>query len=276
MRVMLIGPPWGDLYGDFKHVAKVGVFYPPLGLCYLSAYLKKGGHTVRLIDAEAEGFNLNGVLREVERFGPDLIGIQVVSPLWDVVLELCKAVKARWDSPIVLGGPHITIVGPEAFEQNPYFDYGVIGEGEETMLELADRLGDRQPVSSTRGIIYREGDSIRRTPPRMVPDNLDEYLYPDRTDLRIDRYLFSVPRHGIRKFTTITSTRGCPFNCTFCTEPMMFGRKTRFRTPTNVVDEIEESVRQYGVSHFIFVDERVLVEALLDRTGREVRRVCRR
>lgn len=260
MKVMLIGPPWGDVYGNFKHVAKVGVFYPPLGLCYLASYLRKGGHEVRVVDAEAEGLKLDGVIRAIEQFQADLVGIQVVSPLWDVVLEICKAVKVRRNIPVVLGGPHITIVGGEAFEQNPYFDYGVIGEGEATMLELADRLACGGPVNTVSGIVYREGQVVRQTPARMAPDNLDEYLFPDRSGLPVEQYLFSVPRKGIRKFSTITSTRGCPFNCTFCTEPMMFGRKTRFRSPENVVDEIEEAYRRYDISHFIFVDDTLTVE----------------
>jgi radical SAM superfamily enzyme YgiQ (UPF0313 family) len=261
-KVLLIAPPWGDIYGSFKHVAKVGVFYPPLGLCYLASYLRDDGCEVRLMDAEAEGRNLHGVLDEVRRFQPDVIGIQVVSPLWDVVFEVCKAIKAERDVPIVLGGPHITIVGTEAFDQNPYFDYGVIGEGEETMRELVQRLRAGQPTEDVLGIVYRRDGHGIRNGERPAPKDLDSYLFPDRTGLLNERYLFSVPgKHGgIRRFATITSTRGCPFECTFCTEPMIFGRMTRFRSAENVVDEIEDAYRNHGVTHFIFVDDTLTVE----------------
>ncbi len=260
MRVLLLGPPWGDIYGDFKHVAKVGVYYPPLGLCYIASTLQTGGHETKVVDCEAEGKNLDAVIELVKEYKPDLIGIQVVSPLWDVVLEICRAVKEQCPTKIVLGGPHVSITKGESFEQNPYFDFAVTGEGELTMLGLADALDANTDLKDVDGLIFQDGDKIWEGMPRQVPDNLDELVMPDRTDLPMDRYLFSVPGAGNKKFATITSTRGCPFECTFCTEPMMFGRKTRFRTPENVVDEMEEALTNQGVSHFIFVDDTLTVE----------------
>ena len=120
MHVLLIGPPWAEIYGRFRHAAKVGVFYPPLGLCYLAAALEAAGHTARVVDAEAEELDLAGIIALAQREKPDLVGIQVVSPLWDVVLQTCRALKNAIDAPIVLGGPHVTITGLEALEQNAH------------------------------------------------------------------------------------------------------------------------------------------------------------
>jgi len=258
----LIAPPWGDIYGNFKHVAKVGVFYPPLGLCYIASNLEDAGYEVRVMDAEAEGKKLQGVIEEVRSFQPDAIGIQVVSPLWDVVYEVCKSIKDEKDIPIVLGGPHITIVGTEAFDQNPYCDYGVIGEGEETMLDIVNHVLAGESCKDVLGIVHKEGGEPQLNGARPAPKDLDSYIFPDRTGLPMERYLFSVPgKHGgIRRFATITSTRGCPFECTFCTEPMIFGRMTRFRSAENVVDEIEEANKNQAVTHFIFVDDTLTVE----------------
>lgn len=260
MRVLLLGPPWGDIYGDFKHVAKVGVYYPPLGLCYIASTLKNGGHESLVVDCEAEGKNLDAVIELVKEYKPDLIGIQVVSPLWDVVLEICRAVKELCPTPIVLGGPHVSITKGESFDQNPFFDYAIHGEGELTMLALADALENGTDLKDVNGLIFKDGDEVWEGIPRMMPNDLDEYCMPDRGDLPMERYLFSVPGRGNQQFATITSTRGCPFECTFCTEPMMFGRKTRFRTPENVVDEMEEALKNQGVTHFIFVDDTLTVE----------------
>lgn len=261
-KVLLLAPPWGDVYGNFKHVAKVGVFYPPLGLCYIASYLEDAGYEVRVMDAEAEGKNIHGVMEEIRSFQPDAIGIQVVSPLWDVVLEVCKNIKAEQDIPIILGGPHITIVGKEGFDQNPYYDYGVIGEGEETMLDLVNHIVAGKPVDDVLGIVHKKDGEAILNGARPAPKDLDSYLFPNRDGLPMDRYLFSVPgkKGGIRRFATITSTRGCPFECTFCTEPMIFGRMTRFRSAENVVDEIEYANKNNGVTHFIFVDDTLTVE----------------
>ena len=261
MRVLLLGPPWGDIYGDFKRAAKVGVYYPPLGLCYIASALQTGGHETLVVDCEAEGKSLLDVVALIEETQPDLIGIQVVSPLYDVVLELCKAIRSAGDQPIVLGGPHITITKGEAFEQNPYFDYAIFGEGEFSMLALANALEQGDVVDGLAGIIKRDSQGkLIEGPARVSPSNLDEYPMPDRAGLPMDRYLFSVPGRGNQAFATITSTRGCPFECTFCTEPMMFGRKTRFRSPENVVAEIEHANEVHGVTHFIFVDDTLTVE----------------
>jgi radical SAM superfamily enzyme YgiQ (UPF0313 family) len=260
MHVLLIGPPWTSIYGRFQHAAKVGVFYPPLGLCYLASALEAAGHTTRVVDAEAENLDLTGLVDLARRERPDLVGIQVVSPLWDVVLDTCRALKTALGVPIVLGGPHVSITGEEALEQNAFCDYGVIGEGEETLVELADRLARAREPVDVDGIVFRARGGIVRTGPRTARKDLDAYAFPDRGDLPMERYLFSVPGQGARRFATITTTRGCPFNCTFCSEPITFGRKTRFRSPQNVVDEIESTQRRFGTTHFIFVDDTLTVE----------------
>jgi radical SAM superfamily enzyme YgiQ (UPF0313 family) len=258
MRVFLLAPPWSDVYGSFKAAAKVAVAYPPLGLCYIAASLRAAGHDVVVVDAEAEGLDLPRALERLEDYRADLVGVQVVSPLWDVVLEFCRAVKARFDLPIALGGPHVTITREEAFEQNPFFDYAVVGEGEETLTELADALAAGRAPEHVPGALL-EGGELHYTA-RRTDRELDEIPPPDRSDLPMERYLFSVPGRGMQPFATLTSTRGCPFECTFCTEPMMFGRRTRFRSPKAVVDEIEDTHRKYGTTHFIFVDDTLTVE----------------
>ena len=267
--MLLLAPPWSEIYGSFRAAAKVAVAYPPLGLCYLASSLRASGHEVQVVDAEAERLDLRGVLARLERFGPDLLGIQVVSPLWDVVHEVCRAVKARGDLPIVLGGPHITITRAEAFEQNPHFDFAVIGEGEETLTELAGALQSGADPSSVAGLAFRLGADVHVTAARASDRDLDEIPPPDRSDLPMSSYRFSVPGRGLQPFTTLTSTRGCPFECTFCTEPMMFGRRTRFRTPAQVVDEIEATARRFGTTHFIFVDDTLTVEK------KRMREICR-
>jgi radical SAM superfamily enzyme YgiQ (UPF0313 family) len=269
LKVFLLAPPWSEIYGSFRAAAKVAVAYPPLGLCYLASSLRAAGHEALVVDAEAEGLDLAGVLERLERFGPDLLGIQVVSPLWDIVLEVCRAVKARGGLPIVLGGPHITITRGEAFEQNPHFDYAVIGEGEETLAELAGALQAGVDPSHVAGLCYRREGALHATAPRPSDRELDSVPVPERGDLRMSAYRFSVPGRGLQPFATLTSTRGCPFECTFCTEPMMFGRRTRFRTPGLVVDEIEDTWRRYGTTHFIFVDDTLTVEK------KRMREICR-
>src|SRR5436305_5047872 len=257
-RILLIGPPWGDVYGNFKHVAKVGVFYPPLGLCYLKGSLVAGGHDVRVVDGEASGLSLSAILSLVGDYKPDIVGIQVVSPLWETAKMLGAAIKERYrDIIMVAGGPHITLTRVESMKEAPAFDYAVLSESEDGMRDLVDAIdgGDSSDIDKVSGILYRSNGEVRRTPPRTLRPDVDHLLFPDRTDLDHSKYLFSVPGAGIRRFTTIITSRGCPYNCTFCTEPLMYGRTTRFRSALNVVDEVQDFHDRHNINHFIFVDD---------------------
>jgi len=257
-RILLIGPPWGDVYGNFKHVAKVGVFYPPLGLCYLKGSLVAGGHDVRVVDGEASGLSLSAILSLVGDFKPDIVGIQVVSPLWETAKMLGAAIKERYrDVIMVAGGPHITLTHVESMKEAPAFDYAVLSESEDGMRDLVDAIdgGDASDIDKVSGILYRANGDIRRTHPRTLRPDVDNLAFPDRTDLDHSKYLFSVPGKGIRRFTTIITSRGCPYNCTFCTEPLMYGRTTRFRSAVNVVDEVQDFHDRHNINHFIFVDD---------------------
>lgn len=256
-RILLIGPPWGDVYGNFKHVAKVGVFYPPLGLCYMKSPLEKAGYAVRVLDAEASGLSLDAILAYVGDWRPDLVGIQVVSPLWETAKTLAAAVKERFGLPVVAGGAHVSITQAEALREGKAFDYAVLSESEDAVVELADAIFRGAPgdVRKVAGVLSRDGDAVVAGPPRALRADVDGLLFPDRSDLEHGKYLFSVPGKGIRRFTTVITSRGCPYSCTFCTEPLMYGRTTRFRSAANVVDEIEDFHRRHDINHFIFVDD---------------------
>jgi len=258
-RILLIGPPWGDVYGNFKHVAKVGVFYPPLGLCYVKSPLQADGHEVKVIDGEASGMSLPMILSAVNDYQPDIVGIQIVSPLWLTAVAIATAIKERFGQKIrvVAGGPHVTLTREEALREAPAFDYAVLSESEDGMRELVEAItrGESHDVAKVTGILYRDGDVVRATPPRTLRPDVDNLHFPDRADLDHSKYLFSVPGAGIRRFTTLITSRGCPYNCTFCTEPLMYGRTTRFRSATNVVDEIQDFHDRHQINHFIFVDD---------------------
>jgi len=258
-RILLIGPPWGDVYGNFKHVAKVGVFYPPLGLCYLKSPLVAAGYDVRVLDGEASGLSLSQILSVVGDYKPDIVGIQAVSPLWETAKLLARAIKDSNPNIVtVAGGPHVTLTAVESMTEAPWFDYAVLSESEDGMRELVEAItrGESNDVEKVGGIIYRSANGeIRRTQPRTLRPDVDHLLFPDRADLDHSKYLFSVPGAGIRRFTTIITSRGCPYNCTFCTEPLMYGRTTRFRSAQNVVDEVQDFHDRHNINHFIFVDD---------------------
>ena len=266
-EVILISPPWGELYGSYSNVAKVGVFYPPLGLCYLAASLKERGHSVKVIDAEVVSMAPEDVAKEVEGYRPEIVGITSVSPLINQVQEIARQIKDKLSIPIVLGGPHVTIVEEEALSSCKYFDFGVIGEGERTLCELVETLKDNPSednpnLSNIKGIIFRRTNGIINTGHREKELDLDSIPPPDRSVIDTNKYLWSVPKKGIIPLATILTTRGCPFKCIFCSQDKMYGNIVRFRSPQKVVDEMKDIIQTTPARHIIFCDDTLTLNRL--------------
>lgn len=259
MKVLLLDPPWEALYGRYKPAAKVGVLYPPLGLCYLTTYLKKDGHEVILIDCEAEGYSIENIIKKIKEFHPEVIGIRCVSPEWKVIGKITKEIrKLNNNIHIILGGPHITNVRGEAFK-GVDFDFGVCGESEMLIGPLINSLNNSGVWPSIPNLMWKENGVIRENDPPSTIEDIDIIEFPDRNALNNKNYLWSVPKRGILSFTTILTSRGCPFHCTFCSQDKMFGRRVRFRTAKNSVDEIELFYNENKIDHFIFIDDTLTI-----------------
>lgn len=165
MKVLLISPSWGNLFGSYRNVARLAVLYPPLGLCYLSASLRRKGHDVDIIDMEAESLSVKETLKRALQYYPDILGITSVSPLIGRAETVAQNLKKTLNKPIILGGPHLTIVGEEALRNCQAFDYGVVGEGEKTFCELLDALEGNGSLEDVKGILFRKspGNFFYRT-----------------------------------------------------------------------------------------------------------------
>ena len=145
---------------------KYGFLNPPLGLCYLSASLKRAGHQALVLDCEAQGLNITKIFEIVRQEKPDLIGITATSPELANALTIAAELKAKLSIPIVFGGVHVTIFKDQLLRENPAVDFGVVGEGEETIVELLEALDQPQKFPSIQGLIFRDKDEIRQNPLR--------------------------------------------------------------------------------------------------------------
>ena len=256
MKCVLIAPPFSDVYGNFKSIMKYGFLNPPLGLCYLEASLKQAGHQALVLDCEAQGLNLARIEEIIHRERPDLIGITATSPEMHNAVAIASGLKARVSTPIVLGGVHATIFKEQVLEDHPCFDFAVIGEGEEVIVELLEGLLRPQDYDKIQGLIYRRNGKIVQNPLRPLLQNLDTLPFPDRRDVPPSLYFRSVPRLGHRVTAAFMSSRGCPCHCTYCAIEHIPGwRRVRFRSAKNVVDEIEYLVRELNIPHISFNDD---------------------
>jgi len=240
---------------------------PSMGLAYLAAVLEQHGYKVEILDAPAFQLTYEKIPTEVERRKPDIVGVTATTAVAPSALKTAQMVKdAVPEALVVMGGPHITFLPEETMKAEPSIQIGVIGEGEYTLLDLVKTWEKNGNLKEVKGVIYRENGSLKYTEPRPLIENLDELPFPARHLLPMERYkVFG--KHEI--LGLIFTSRGCPFNCTFCSSSLIFGKKFRARSPKNVVDEVEEFVEQYKSNHIEFVDDLFIFDK------KRVKEICR-
>ncbi len=283
LRVQLIHPP--QRVSAANLVSSVAI--PPLGLAYLTATLEQAGHRVSVIDGVGEGLGqvftqndktMQGLTFDeiLDRIDPeaDLIGMGIMfSCAWPPLRDLVNKIKSRFPAtPIVLGGEHPTALPDLVFEQSPT-DYIVTGEGEETLLELCDRIAQMKKrtlsdntqasaktalpvVTDIPGTIARSEGQIVTNPRRSRIRNIDDIPLPAWRYFDVSKYIEHRQPHGSAdgRSMPMLATRGCPYQCTFCGSPGMWGTSWRPRSVDQVIDEMELYMRKYGANDFHFED----------------------
>ena len=245
MRVLLVNPPYTteDRYG--KELGRFGPLNEPLGLAYLAASLGQGGHEVSISDAPALGLASMGICRLVEEKTYDLIGVTMLTPMYNRSVEVVKALKHAFpEITMVVGGPHPTILPRETLIENKEIDFAVIGEGELIFLDLVNTLENGSNTDDIPGIAYRKDNTvIVNQPPGMIT-NLDDLPIPARHLLPMHAYHMTKSRSQSGHSFTVSVARGCPFNCGFCCR--IFGRKVRHHSIERIIEEIGILVSDYG------------------------------
>lgn len=245
MHVTLVNPP-------YPSGAPQSIFIP-LGIGYLAAVLENNGYAVDVIDCQVLKPTRKKLEDELIKRQPDVVGVTSATLTYKPTLEIVKAAReACPNSLIILGGPHVTVMDEQTLSEQPEADIVVRGEGEKTMLEIA-HLASKSSLKNldeVAGITFRKNGQIVHTHDRPFIENLDELPYPAHEHFPIDKY-----RIFGKTYLPIITSRGCPFQCTFCLASRMCGRRFRGRSPRKVVDELEWLRDSYGGDAFTFYDD---------------------
>ena len=206
---------------------------PPLGLAFLAAALEEAGIEVKILDLVVFPYSKEMLQSVLDDFSPHMVGITAVTMTFDHAMGVIKDVKSI-DPHIltVMGGPHATFCAEETLEAFPELDMVVLGEGEETIVEVAREAEKGHEWDKIEGLVYRNGSEIVNTGFRRPIADVDSLPVPARHLIPLGRYrALSMP-------ISMTTSRGCPFKCIFCVGRKMVGSKVRYRNPRAVVDEM--------------------------------------
>jgi radical SAM superfamily enzyme YgiQ (UPF0313 family) len=253
-------------------------FYPPLGLCYIAGYLQRNGIDVHIIDRKvlmtknrcSESAVNEMTEKQLTEFRPDIVGITTTTPtLLDVKSNILGIIrKLSRDTTIVIGGPHASALPEEILRNHPEIDIVCRGEGEMVLLEITQG----KILRDIPGISYRDGQNVVSNPDRKPHPNIDDFCFPARDLLDMEFYSRKNPHvmHGLYlRSTTLFTSRGCPYDCTFCAGRATSGGIVRFQSPERVIEEIERLVKDYKMEGLYFADD------TFDANKNRARTICR-
>jgi radical SAM superfamily enzyme YgiQ (UPF0313 family) len=265
MKVMLINPPPHDAGSNrrFLEMIPIQTYTMPLGLGYIASVLEAAGHDVSIVDAYAKNLSFETIEQLIKSAHPDIIGISCLSDQRAIWFKLIKVIRDIDNTiKIVLGGPHPTLMLHQVMMHcRP--DAVVIGEGEETMLELVKAWETQGDINHVHGIAYLKDGEVIVTHQRERIKDLDRLPFPayhladhDYSGWDLLRDIFRVRGiDQIPKYATITTSRGCVGTCGYCSSPLVWKKLWTYRSAKNVVDEMEMLNHQYGVEFIIMTDD---------------------
>jgi len=250
VRVLLIRPPARHTVESEvpEAVEAENLSYPPLALLSLAAFLRDQSHHVcEIMDAQLDHLSNEDMENQIREFAPDVVGITCFTVQLVDVMHSIRAARAAGVQYVVLGGPHINDFPKESLALEGV-DAVVKGEGQQPLLELLKVWEGGDVAKGIKGVIAHSEDPIPEEDVYFSND-LDTYPIIDRTLVDYTRYYDVMGEGGI--FTSIVTSRGCPYRCTFCNTPR---HRYRVQSPERVCEEIEACIR-LGIKEVYFVDD---------------------
>ena len=248
MKALFINP-------NTRYLGTLLTVYPPMGILYLSSTLIEAGHEVKIIDADIDNLNYPDIDRIISEYRPDMIGITMNTLQSRSAFETAARIKQNHDIKIIAGGPHPSALKEEVLRRCKSLDAVVYGEGEETLLELVKYSEEGRDLSGVKGICFRDVDGeIKTNEPREPISDLNSLPRP-ALHLADPIYRYPGPHPtGARPSIQVLASRGCPFQCTFCSNPV-WERKIRLRSAESVLSEVEWLRKSFKVREIFFQDD---------------------
>ena len=258
-RVLLINPPvsFDVFYGEWD-LSDVKSSSPPIGILSLASTVRKYGYPVKVLDAHADNLSLTQVLKVIEEFQPDFVGLTAMTVMVSASAQIAAAIKEKYPKIVTsLGGVHVTAEPTKTLEVYPAFDYACVGEGEIVLVDLLEHLRKGLDPRAVLSLVYRDDEGkLQVNVRRAFFRGLDEFPPPafDLVPNLFNHYRLSV--FGTKKFRSVglVTSRGCTGKCTFC-DLGVVGRGYRANTAEYLIALMKDLYERYDVSDFLFYDD---------------------
>lgn len=254
-KILLIHPAGVNWTLGEKDISRSANIMPPIGLCSLAAYLEKKDLTAFIHDCYADPGSSRKIFDLIKNEKITYAGFTVTTSGFMDAIHIAGEIKKQFPHvKTVFGGVHISALKEKLLEQFKEIDFGVIGEGEETLLELMNS-GDSNP-GSIKGLIYREGTEVKNNGRRKNIEDLDSLPFPSYEKLLgyPEKYKLPIFSYPKAPGTVIISSRGCPYQCAYC-DRSVFERSFRFHSPGYIVDLMIHLNTKFGIRHVNFYDD---------------------
>lgn len=243
--VLLLNLPTGTWY---KKKLAEGNSMPPLGIMYIGTYLKKNNYTVKIIDLAVENVDENQFFQAIEECNPSIIGMSTYNEAWNVQKILCRRIKQKYPNIIIAAGGAFATFCYEQVLNESMTDFVLRGEGEYVFCQLCDcLLRGKLKKENIKGLCYKnkEGSVIANANVERIK-NLDQLPFPDRSLIKKEKYVLPY---------TISTSRGCPGQCIFCSSKSFWGKSVIMRSAENVYKEVMDIYEKYGANIFYITDD---------------------
>ena len=246
MKTALVCPP--TISGNSLDASLSGAEH--LGLGYLTSALRKNNYEVKIINSELERLSEKDLIKAIEKFSPQVIGFSPVSESIKVSLRISEYCKEKYNIINIMGGHLATLSGDSILKNEKFIDFIIQGDGENAFVKLLDLLSSgKDCYEKVPNLIWRSKESKEIISNNIQTQDFSLIDNPSRDDL--EKLIKCDGGYSAR----ILASKGCPFNCSFCTTPIFYKRKVNFRSPESVINEMDIINRKYNIKHFRFNDD---------------------
>jgi radical SAM superfamily enzyme YgiQ (UPF0313 family) len=232
----------------WKNYSKNAILVPPLGMVYLAALLRDKGYDASFIDANIMQLSKDEIIKNLNELKPEYVLYNAITDNLQDTLAWIREIKKDYNKPVIIGGPHMEIYPKETLTHE-CLDYGVVGDGWETLPELLDSLEQGKDLTEVKGLVFRKDGEVVVTEERPKTVSLEDVPFPARDLLPNERYDTILSK--ARPITIMITALGCPFRCTYCCTDT----NLRARSAEHIIAEVEECINKYGIKEIEFYDE---------------------